>query len=79
MEDKNGRSIWENDILQCHFDEKFPEDCTIYRIVFSNGEWQTKDKYGRDEKLDSFTCERGDVVGNVFDNPELMGNREQNG
>jgi uncharacterized phage protein (TIGR01671 family) len=73
LKDSRGDMVWENDILQCHFDEEFPEDCTIYHVVFSNGEWQIKDNYGRTEKLDSFTCECGEVVGNVFDNPELMG------
>ena len=38
LTDKNGRKIWENDILCGHLDEEYPEDIT-YTKVFLECEW----------------------------------------
>lgn len=33
--DKNGKKIWENDILMAHLDEPYPEDATYETVEWS--------------------------------------------
>ena len=57
FKDKNGKLIFENDIMGGYIDEDFPEDqpgCT--------------DR----EYISDFETENYEVVGNSFDNPELL-------
>lgn len=71
--DKNGKRIWENDILMAHLDEFYPED-TTYEIV----EWGVAGLVGNEtgsvdrEYLGEFDLEHYEVVGNIFDNKELL-------
>lgn len=71
--DKNGKKIWENDILEGHLDDKFPEDVTREKVIWHESGWKTEEP-GCDNKeyLDEFDTENFEVVGNVFDNPELL-------
>lgn len=71
--DKNGNRIWENDILMAHLDEFYPED-TTYEIV----EWGVAGLVGNEtgsvdrEYLGEFDLEHYEIVGNIFDNKELL-------
>ena len=73
LTDKNGKKIWENDILEGHLDDKFPEDVTREKVIWHESGWKTEEP-GCDDKeyLDEFDAENFEVVGNVFDNPELL-------
>lgn len=73
LTDKNGKKIWENDILEGHLDDKFPEDVTREKVIWHESGWKTEEP-GCDNKeyLDEFDTENFEVVGNVFDNPELL-------
>ena len=73
LNDKNGKKIWENDILEGHLDDKFPEDVTREKVIWHESGWKTEEP-GCDDKeyLDEFDAENFEVVGNVFDNPELL-------
>ena len=71
--DKNGKRIWENDI--CDRKEKYPEV-----VKMTDGDWTLDYSYaiGRDYgnrycNLGFYVNERKcvEVVGNIFDNPEL--------
>lgn len=73
LKDKNGKLIWENDILSGHIDVEFPEDETRKRVVWYENGWCTNEPVCDDyEELDDFDSENFEVIGNMIDNPELL-------
>ena len=77
LKDKNGKLIWENDIMVAHLDDKFPEDTTYTRVVWDNNGFCTKEQGSEDispldTPLDKFDQEHFEVCGNIFDNMELL-------
>ena len=73
LKDKNGKLIWENDIMVAHLDDSFPEDTTYARAVWNNNGFCTKEQGSEDiSPLDKFDQEYFEVCGNIFDNPELL-------
>ncbi len=73
LTDKNGKKIWEGDILEGHLDDEFPEDVTREKVIWHESGWKTEEPGCNDkEYLDEFDTENFEVVGNVFDNPELL-------
>ena len=74
LTDKNGQKIWENDI--CDRKEKYPEI-----VTYNKGDWQLDYSYALGKEmhynacnLGFYVCERNcvEVIGNIFDNPELL-------
>ncbi len=73
LKDKNGKLIWENDIMVAHLDEDYPEDETYIRILWHGSGFCSKEKGSRDmSPIDKFDQEFFEVRGNIFDNPELL-------
>ena len=71
--DKNGNKIWENDILMAHLDESYPEDATYETVEWNAAGWVGHETGSTDgEYLDEFDTEHFEVVGNIFDNKELL-------
>ena len=73
LRDKNGKLIWENDIMEGHLDEEHPEDVTRTRVLWYENGWYTKEIGSIDyEPLSDFDSENFEVIGNMIDNPELL-------
>ena len=73
LKDKNGKLIWENDIMVAHLDDDYPEDETYIRILWYESGFCSKEKGSEDiSQIDKFDQEHFEVIGNVFDNPELL-------
>lgn len=71
--DKNGKKIWENDILMAHLDESYPEDATYETVEWGVAGWVTYETGSTArEYLGEFDLEHYEVVGNIFDNKELL-------
>lgn len=66
MKDKNGRLIWENDIMKYQWDEKIRIDVVKYESpIFSY------------KNVIRWSLYQDEIIGNIFDNPELLESEEQ--
>ena len=73
LKDKNGKLIWENDVMVAHLDDCFPEDATYTRVVWDNNGFCTEEQGSEDiSPLDKFDQEHFEVCGNIFENMELL-------
>ena len=75
--DKNGKLIWDNDIMVAHLDDAYPEDETYIRILWYESGFCSKEKGSEDiSPIDKFDQEHFEVCGNIFDNPDLLESEE---
>lgn len=75
LKDKNGKLIWENDIMVAHLDDAYPEDETYIRILWFGSGFCSKENGSKDiTPVDKFDQEHFEVCGNIFDNQELLEN-----
>lgn len=66
LKDKNGKMIWENDILNSgNLVVTWREELASYCLTKKG--WMYQHFFG--EAVDACDCE---VIGNIFDNPELL-------
>lgn len=70
LHDKNGKEIWENDIVE------ITRECIYEKgiIIFKDGCFFIKSK---ENLLALYNCELSNykikIIGNIYDNPELLG------
>lgn len=78
LKDKNGKLIWENDI--CDRKEEYLEI-----VKYNNGDWTLDYSYSKGKESGYCYCNLGfyalernyvEVIGNIFDNPELLESEE---
>ena len=81
LTDKNGNKIWENDIVKYHFGEKYApikygtyQNCFDSRTASHVGffvDWPDDDYLRKDFGYWTDMV-KTEIVGNIFDNPELL-------
>ena len=73
LKDKNGKLIWENDIMVGYLDDMYPENGTYAQVIWDKNGFYTKEQYSDDISLmDEFDEKHFEACGNIFDNPELL-------
>lgn len=75
--DWKGRMIFEGDILEAHYDERFPEDATRTVVVWRQNDlqgigWYIEQKPFFGDPLDKIDASLNKVIGNIHENPELL-------
>ena len=71
LKDKNGKEIFEGDVLKFKFTdcEKDKENFIIVECIFEYGRFVMCDSY---KDSYSFDEEKVEVIGNIYENPELL-------
>lgn len=73
LTDKNGTKIFEGDIVSGHLDELFPEQESRYPVVWHDYGWHIKCGNRSFDTLEQcWVSEYLEVIGNIYDNPELL-------
>ena len=73
LTDKNGKKIFEGDILSTHFDFNYPEVESRTVVEWGNFRWVTHQPGYDPDDITDFDKGLWTVIGNVHDNPELIG------
>ena len=76
LKDKNGKKVFEGDILKSRWDEGNPEDFCYEVVLWYENGWCIKQGTAAPDRLDGVFRDDclwcSEVVGNVYDNPELL-------
>jgi len=76
LKDKNGKLIFEGDIVMLSYLEVDGTECFSNEYVaWRDGGWVTFDCYNDDREyivLGGSACADGEIIGNVHDNPEFL-------
>jgi uncharacterized phage protein (TIGR01671 family) len=69
LKDKNNKEIYEGDIVEVGYGE---HQGALGKVIFEYGSFMLTSKYGANFMDTYKSCLYGEVVGNIFENPELM-------
>ena len=75
LKDKNGKEIYEGDIVNLHFDggEYEAGGDQPCKVFFEDFEWKMRsedDEWG--ENFNELNSEELEIIGNIYQNPELL-------
>ncbi|MCT3338771.1 YopX family protein [Lacticaseibacillus paracasei] len=72
LHDKNGREIYEGDIVRTGKDNIGDPELMIGQVIMREGSWLIENEK-KQEAIDLFSeITSREVIGNIFDNPELL-------
>ena len=77
LTDKNGRKIFEGDILGGFLDEEYPEHETVVVVEWHENMWVTRQGEYLPDLLELDDSDCFEVIGNIYDNPELLEGRDE--
>ena len=73
LTDKNEKKIFEGDIVSGHLDDLFPDEESRYEIAWKDYGWHLTSPDGTlDTAEQNWVNQHFEVIGNIYDNPELM-------
>ncbi|WP_054651254.1 YopX family protein [Lacticaseibacillus pantheris] len=73
LHDRNGKEIYEGDVLR-------DENGDLYKVKFDGGQFQPLLRYGGTQVAIESIVDMADyssVIGNIYENPELLGARDE--
>ena len=71
LKDKNGKDIYEGDMFYAKMMSSSPIG-TYVKVIFDEGSFQVEDKKGDRCWNDYLVMTRGEVIGNIYENPEQV-------
>lgn len=73
--DKNGKKIWENDILMAHLDESYPEDAAYETVEWGVAGWADHENFmhNMDDEHKSIICGTGEDLRDHVTGEEAVG------
>lgn len=81
LQDKNGAKIFEGDIISANLDDENPENTTNLAVVWKEygflGRHLQKPYIYYYESLENKFVKKFEVIGNIYDNPELLTNESE--
>lgn len=72
LADKNGNRIWENDVVKCNYNDYGEKGTYIGKVIFREDTCTFVVTDGKNTDYEWWNEEK-EVIGNIFDNPELIG------